>query len=114
MGSQGYQFSERIPHLETAGAAHIKVGGLFLCEVDAFTRESTDAQEMNVTACRWKVVTITHAIFLEYLLHYLSPFNPTVRLQKPGQMSAMVDGATESAFWFDRYSWSATFSEEAV
>jgi hypothetical protein len=59
----GRQVSERIDHLKTADAADIEMGGLFLCEVDAFTGESTDAQEMNVTSCRRKIVTITHAIF---------------------------------------------------
>src|SRR5690242_4198936 len=65
--------SECIDHLKTADAADIEMGGLFLCEVEAFTGESTDAGEMNVTSCHRKVVTITHAIFLEYLFHYLSP-----------------------------------------
>jgi len=71
---QGRQGSEPIDHLKTADAADIEMGVLFLCEVDAFTCESTDAQEMNVTSCHWKIVTITHnAMFLEYLLHYLPP-----------------------------------------
>jgi hypothetical protein len=63
---QGRQGSERIDHLKTADAADIEMGGLFFCEVDAFSCEITDAQGMNVTSSHRKIVTNTHtAIFLE-------------------------------------------------
>jgi hypothetical protein len=58
--------SERTAQPETTAAADIEMSGLFLCEVDSFTCESTDAQGMNVMFCHRKIVTITHnAIFFE-------------------------------------------------
>ena len=42
--TRGARVSERIDHLKAADAADIEMGGFFLCEVDAFTCESTDAQ----------------------------------------------------------------------
>jgi hypothetical protein len=94
-------FSERIDYLKTAGATDIEMGGFFLCEVDAFTGESTDAQEMNVTPRLRKVVMIfPHVIFLKYLLHYLPPADSSGSLwQKPDQMSVLVHGLAESKFW---------------
>jgi hypothetical protein len=69
----GRPVSERIDHLKTAEEADIKMGALVLCEVDALTCESTDAQGMNVTSCRKIVTSTRYAKFLEYLLHYLPP-----------------------------------------
>jgi hypothetical protein len=69
----GRKVSERINHLKAAVGADIEMGSLFLCEVDAFTYESTDVHEMNVTSYRGKIVTSTVcAIFLEFL-HCLPP-----------------------------------------
>src|SRR5262245_52610010 len=73
LGDQGGQLSDRIDHLKTADAADLEMGVLFLCEVDAFTGESTNAQEMNVTSGHGEIVTITHVMFLEYVLHYVPP-----------------------------------------
>ena len=67
----GRRVSERIEHLKTAGAADIEMGVFFLCEVGAFTCESTDVLEMNVPSCGGTTNTL-YTIFLEFL-HYSSP-----------------------------------------
>jgi hypothetical protein len=52
----------------------------FLCEVGAFTRESKDVLEVNVTSCREGIATSgIYTIFLEFL-HYLPPVGQSVFL----------------------------------
>jgi hypothetical protein len=64
---------ERFKHLKAALAAGIEMGSLLICEVDVFSDESVDAQEMNVTSGRRKIGAITfRAIFLRFV-HYLPP-----------------------------------------
>jgi hypothetical protein len=69
----GARVSECINHPKTATAADIEVGGFFRCEVNVFSCESMDAQEIDVTSDRRKIVAGTLcAIFLEFI-HNLPP-----------------------------------------
>jgi hypothetical protein len=97
---QGRQASDRINHLKAAVAAGIEMGILFLCKVDAFTYESMDAQEMNVTFCDGKIITSN--LFAKFVgfLHYLPPVSRAASIYRKGatKLSVFIHGAKNQTF----------------